>query len=344
MIREIKKWTAQPAVRLAGAYMLILGAICASFSFILYHFAYNELADSLRHQYQQFRSPPTNQLPPPPMGPGIAPAQIRGDLLAACHHLILELIYFNLIIIAVGGFLSYWLAKRTFRPIEDAFEAQSRFTADASHELRTPLAVMQMEIEIARGDPNITREDALALLDSNLEEVGKLNSLSEGLLHLAQSDHTIIPTGSVSLSSIGTVATGLMKRLTHKKRVEIECNLDQTTVLGNEQSLTELLVILLDNAIKYSDAGTKVKMSSRVSGRRGIITITDQGRGIAASDLPHIFDRFYRADKSRSNTDVGGHGLGLSIAHRIVELHQGHIRATSILGSGTTFTISLPLA
>jgi two-component system sensor histidine kinase CiaH len=343
MIRALKTWASQPAVRLAGAYMLILGAICASFSFILYHFAYDELADSLRHQYQQFRSPSPGHMPPPPMGPGVVPAQVRGDLTAACHHLILELIYFNLIIIAVGGFLSYWLAKRTFRPIEDAFEAQSRFTADASHELRTPLAVMQMEIEIARGDPKLSREDALALLDSNLEEVGKLNSLSEGLLHLAQSDHTSILTGPVNLDSIGMTATGLVKRLAHKKSIEIENNLAQATVLGNEQSLTELLVILLDNAIKYSDTGTKVMMSSKVNGRRGIITITDSGRGIASSDLPHIFDRFYRADKSRSNTDVGGHGLGLSIAHRIVELHQGRIRATSILGQGATFSVSLPL-
>ena len=127
------------------------------------------------------------------------------------------------------------------------------------------------------------------------------------------------------------------------KHVTLVCRAGKQRVLGDPGSLMELAVILLENAVKYSPAGSTVELTSRSSGRNGYLSIIDQGKGIAVTDLPHIFERFYRADNSRSQSGTQGYGLGLSIAHKIVDMHKGAIHAKSQLGHGSTFTIRLPL-
>ncbi len=260
----------------------------------------------------------------------------RGDLLG-------KLVILNLLTLVGGAFLSYYLARRTLMPIEQAMEAQSRFASDASHELRTPLAVIQTENEVALRAPDLSLKRAKELLHSNLEEVTRLRDMSDGLLHLARGDRSI-ELQPVWLDDIASEAMNRVIKTAQAKDISIEDAVPHLQVLGDGQSLTRALVVLLDNAIKYSTEKTTVTMSGSLHGQLGTVRVEDIGMGIATEQLPHIFDRFYRADQARSKRQTSGYGLGLSIARKIVEQHQGQIHVTSTLGKGSIFTIRLPLA
>jgi signal transduction histidine kinase len=253
-------------------------------------------------------------------------------------------VYFNVFVLIAGTGLSYWLAKRTIRPIQQALEAQTRFTADASHELRTPLSVMQTGIETLRRNPATTKQEALKLLDSNLEEVSKLRSLAEGLLQLARSNGKPLAMQPVAVGDIAGDAIDRVSGAAKSKRITVLNDVAEAKVLGDQGSLIELIVILLDNAIKYSEPDSLVTLASRKAGRLVELAVSDKGRGIAPQDIGHIFERFYRADKSRSNIDVEGHGLGLSIAKQIADAHKTEIKVVSTPDKGTTFIVSLQLA
>jgi two-component system sensor histidine kinase CiaH len=254
-----------------------------------------------------------------------------------------RLVFTNLIILVGGGFLSYYLARRTIRPIEEAHEAQSRFTADASHELRTPIAAMQSEIEVALMNPKLSLKEAKAKLASNLEELAKLTSLSEGLLRLAQLENQDLQYQKVRVETILDQAIARVATLAEKKHIlmnsQAEANL---VVMGDETSLIEALVIILDNAVKYSHAKTEINLNAHKDQSKVVIRISDHGIGIKATELPHIFDRFYRADTARTKQLISGYGLGLAISKNIIELHNGTISVKSKPAEGTMFTISLP--
>jgi len=321
--------------------MVILMAISTVFSVVLYSFAERELSTSLQQQYVRIYDLADLEGSTPPYSPW----QIRNELKAAQGRLIFELAYFNLIILILGSGVSYWLAKRTVRPIEEALEAQSRFTADASHELRTPLAAMQTEIEVAKRDKNLTKAETQKLLDSNLEEVGKLRALADGLLRLARNDTAQLAVEPVSLAAVAEAAVKRVAILAKEKGITIKRHTKADVVVqGSSQGLTDIAVILLDNAIKYSPAKTTVVLAVSRQGRQGCITVSDEGPGIAEEDLPHIFERFYRADASRTRNQVEGHGLGLSIARKIADLHEGKIEASNRSGKGAEFRLALPLA
>jgi signal transduction histidine kinase len=146
------------------------------------------------------------------------------------------------------------------------------------------------------------------------------------------------------LKDISAEATQKVSAIATAKDIVIENKVDNIHLKGNETTLTELLVILLDNAIKYSESKTTIKITSYQHDNYAYIKIADQGQGIAKLDLPHIFDRFYRSDLSRSKKETNGYGLGLSIAKKIVEDHKGSIKVKSILGKGSIFTIKLPIS
>jgi signal transduction histidine kinase len=316
-------------------------------SAVLYRFADAQLEDSLHNQYMHFQpseqsgnQTPSSTSPPPPFNP----RQIQAELVPARQDLLVDLVYFNIFVIIAGTVLSYGMAKRTIRPIEKALEAQTRFTADASHELRTPLSVMQTGIETFRRNPAATKSEAVELLDSNLEEVAKLRGLSEALLKLARSDSQPLVLKSVNLSTIASAAISRVNSQAKLKKITVINDVSNVKALGDDSNLIELTVILLDNAIKYSSPHTAVTVTSRKLGKTVELSVSDRGRGIPAKDLPHVFERFYRADTSRSNTNVEGHGLGLSIAREIVNAHQATIRVNSSPGKGTTFVVELALA
>ncbi len=172
-----------------------------------------------------------------------------------------------------------------------------------------------------------------------------MQTLSEGLLELAQQKTKNVNTHeTVSLFETLSLAQKKVAALLKRKHITISVKGKDCLFSGDKQQLTELFVIFFDNAIKYSPEKTTITITSEMSDHSVKIHIIDQGIGISQKDLPHIFDRFYRADKSRTKTDVNGYGLGLAIAKKIVTDHKGTISVKSTVGGGTIFTIHLPAA
>lgn len=257
-------------------------------------------------------------------------------------HLVGQLVIFNIFVLTAGAACSYLLAKRTLRPIEEAMESQIRFSSDAAHELRTPLTIMQSEIEVGLRSSTASKASYADLLVSNLDEVEHMRTLTDRLLLLAnQNDLALTPT---SLESVAIEAVNRSVPLAQSKHIAVNNEIGTLTVLGNANSLTDVIFILLDNAIKYSPAKSTVTLKAHTKGHVAEIVVSDNGPGISKQDLPLIFDRFYRADTSRSSQNVVGHGLGLSIAQRIIEAHGGSISASNNAKKGASFTITLPLA
>lgn len=266
---------------------------------------------------------------------------IRDNQLDEAHqNIFVVLAYANLVILAIGGVASYLWARRTLQPIEAAHEAQARFTSDASHELRTPLAVMKAELEVALRDKNITKTELRDILSSNLEEVDRLSTLADMLLKLARSEDADLKWQRFNLKE--AVQHAIDSFGTSSRRIEVKLPKYDLFITANRESVTELFIILLDNALKYSPSNTPIHLTGHKSGGRYVFSIKNSGAGISSKDLPHIFRRFYRSDKSRSQQNSSGYGLGLSLAKKIIDLHHGEITATSIPDKETVFTVKLP--
>ncbi len=325
------------AVKLTLWYLGLIMALSIGCSMAIYHFSANELAHNTSSQVYFFN----NQLPFLDIRNF---ADLREQqLVTSRSHLRNNLILFNFAVLVGGGAASYILARRTLKPIEESHEAQSRFAADASHELRTPLTVMQTEIEVALRNSGLTKMEAVSLLQSNLEEVGKLKTLSEGMLKLASQNGQLELNQIISLKDVATEAASRLNKSAKAKGIKIINDAGAINVLGDKQSLVEAVSILLDNAVRYSLTASQVAITSGKKDGSATLSVADQGQGIIATDLPHVFDRFYRADSSRSNSQTDGYGLGLAIAKKIVKTHGGHIEVKSTLGQGSVFTIHLPI-
>jgi len=254
-----------------------------------------------------------------------------------------RLVTLNVAALIGGSVLSFYLARRTLRPIEAAVEAQNRFASDASHEFRTPLTIMLAETEVVLNKRDLSLERAKRALRSNYQELVRLRELSEGLLQLAQSTR---PTpahelATVTLDETINDAVNQVLKLAQTKRIAIRADAPKMLVKGDARSILQTLTILLDNAIKYSPNGSTISIDCREDHTYAYISINDEGPGIAPEELPHIFERFYRADKARSEQKAG-YGLGLTIAKRLTEQYGGHITVQSTLKKGSTFTIKLP--
>jgi two-component system, OmpR family, sensor histidine kinase CiaH len=265
---------------------------------------------------------------------GAAQARLRGNLL-----------FINVFIFVSGGLVSYYFARKSLEPIEKAHEAQRKFISDASHELRTPITAMRVETELTLTEPKLSLNEAKKQLESNLEELDKLTILSEGLLSLSRLDENGIERSSVAIKHILTGAVEQVAARVEKKQQKITLSaIPKASVIADKASLTEALVTILDNASKYSPEKSEISLSTKVEDKNVLIKISDQGMGIAEDDLPRIFDRFYRAEQSRTKNITDGYGIGLSIAKTTVEAHGGTIHVESTPQKGTTFTIQLPLS
>ena len=248
----------------------------------------------------------------------------------------------NLGVLGISSAAGYFLAGRTLKPIKDMVEEQGRFVTDASHELRTPLTSLKSEIEISLRDKKLTLTDAKQVLQSNMEEVNNLQYLSDNLIKLTQYQKANGNFEEFNLLEIVSESKRKLNILAKRKNIKIKEDIENQIIKGERQGLIELFVILLDNAIKYSPKGTTVNILSKTANEHIKISVSDKGVGIDEKDLPHLFDRFFRADKSRTKLELKGYGLGLSIAKQIVLRHSGSIVVASNLGKGTTFTVSLP--
>jgi len=324
-------------IKLTLWYLLIIMAISVLFSLIIYRVQSSESERILLRQRVGIERGGF-------LRPGFGPPDIETEVLEeARSRLILNLILINLGVLIVSGGAAYFLAGRTLKPIEEALENQKRFVADASHELRTPLATMKTEMEVNLRGKGLGQE-AKKILESNLEEVDKLAYLSDKLLRLSRYEQKEgLSFTSVSLKQVLEEAIKKLSGLTASKKIEIVKNLEEVNIQGDFAALVEAFGTIVDNSIKYSPKESKVNVDLQSKGVYAIVKIQDFGIGIKAGELSHIFDRFYRADISRTKEKVEGFGLGLSIAKIIVEKHRGKIEVESTPEADTTFTVKLPI-
>jgi signal transduction histidine kinase len=232
--------------------------------------------------------------------------------------------------------------NETLERLEHIFSSQQRFLADVSHELRTPLTVIKGNVDLMRRMKKVDEESLAGIED----EADRLTRLVGNLLLEAQADSGKLPLHFAPIE-LDTLLLEVFRemRVLARDRVQIKLTeIDQIQVDGDRDRLKQVLINLVSNAIKYTSRGGDVFLSLGRLGDNARIIVRDTGQGIAARDLPHIFERFYRAEKSRSRSKIGGFGLGLSIAHWIVEHHRGRIEVDSVEGQGTTFCIYLPMA
>ena len=232
--------------------------------------------------------------------------------------------------------------NQTLSRLENLFSTQRRFLADVGHELRTPLTVIKGNVGLMRKIKEFDEESLLTIED----EVDRLTRMVGDLLLLAQAESGKIPLAHevVELDTLLLEVLNQMQVLAHD-RVKLNLgDIDQVLVCGDRDRLKQVIVNLVGNAINYTPKGGEIVVGLGKVGERAQLTVTDDGPGIAPEDLPHIFERFYRSEKSRTRQKDGkGFGLGLSIAYWIVRNHGGRIEVNSTLGKGTTFCIWLPL-
>ncbi len=326
-------------IQLTLWYLAIVMTISIMFSFALFNVVSSELSDGLKRESARIY----NQYPIFHNESILHPNQ---DLKYEEHVIILRLISFNIIVLVSAGFASYFLARKTLYPIEEAHHQQKIFTANVSHELRTPLTALKMEDEVVLMNNNASLSELKSTIKSNLEEVEKIESLINSILRLTklENDELRSEFRSIELNEVVKQSISTLTPIATKKNITI--NLPETkkySVFGNKESLVQLLIILLDNSIKYSRNSSKISISVEHYDKKQIlISIVDNGIGINKDKLKQVFDRFYQADLSRNN-QTEGYGLGLSIAKSIVDLHNGNIVISSIEDKGTTVRVYLPI-
>jgi signal transduction histidine kinase len=227
-----------------------------------------------------------------------------------------------------------------YRQTEQMLQQQRRFVADASHELRTPLTTIRGNLGLLQRRPPIAEEDEHAVLSDMVDETNRLIRLTNDLLVLARSDAG--PRCGMRRPDRAARRRRLPAGEALGEQRKIACeDVPAVSVQGDQDAIKQVLLILLDNALKFVPENGTITIGATKADRMAAISIRDTGPGIAPEDLPHIFERFYRSDESRSGS---GAGLGLAIAQELIEAQHGQITVESQIGKGSTFTVRLPLA
>ena len=244
--------------------------------------------------------------------------------------LLFHLIVLDSMIIILGTIGSYFLSKKTLKPIEENLELQMEFISNASHELKTPITIISMENEVLLKQKKHTEDELVDQIKSNLEEVQNLSKLVNILLELARNNKITLE--KVKVFDVANNSINKLSSLAKKKNITILNNITNLEINANKDILEEVMVIIIDNAIKYSDKNTTIKLYSK----NNKIFIEDEGIGIKEKDIKYIFDRFYRGDKSHSSE---GYGLGLSLAKHLTEKMKMKITAYNNHDKGSTFIL-----
>jgi len=258
----------------------------------------------------------------------------------ALDHLLVVLLLGGGAAVVVATIGGWFLAGKALTPVQEAFERQNAFVADASHELRTPLAVIRANAEFLQ-ESEPSSEEASEIVS----ETDRLSSLVDSLLAVARGDtNGAVAYDELDLGAVVEGSAASMRSLATERGITLDISATpELRIRGSREQLRQLVVILLDNALRYTGSGGHVEVD--VTGRDGsaVVAVTDTGIGIPPEALGQVFERFYRADEAR-NRDSGGAGLGLAIAQKLVDEHGGSIAAESEPGEGSTFTVTLPLA
>lgn len=251
------------------------------------------------------------------------------------------------VIALVGFFLvSLFLSSWAVRPVKRAWEQQRQFVADASHELKTPLTVILANTGILQSHPTDTVRKQMKWVNNTQAEAGRMKELVDQLLFLAKADasHVVDLSQELPFSDIVTSAALAIESLAFEKGIALQMDIvPELIVRGDELQLRQLIAILLDNAIKFTEEQGTITLTVKPQHERVLLRVNNTGTPIERADMERLFERFYRADPSRQRRSEG-YGLGLSIAKSIVDLHKGKIHVESDATSGTTFTVSLRLS
>jgi len=258
--------------------------------------------------------------------------------------LLISLTLGGLICLVLAYYASRFMADRAMAPIKKSWQRQQDFVADASHELRTPLTVVQVNLELVKGNADETVASQSKWLDYSLLETKRMSKLVGDLLFLARADsqQQTLEIKNFSLDTALREVLESFRPLARTREILLESSLDlEINYWGDEFRIKQLLVILVDNALKYTPSGGQVTLGLQNWDTFVEITVSDNGEGIEAEHLSKIFERFYRVDKARSQQKEGT-GLGLAIADSIIKSHHGKVNVSSFPEGGTTFVISLP--
>lgn len=242
---------------------------------------------------------------------------------------------------AIG--IGFFLAGRALVPIQNSWEKQQQFVSDASHELRTPLAVIQSKTDVLFQSPSATIEEKAMDISTISKECRRLSKLVSNLLLLARSDSNQIEMDkkTFELDKLLEEIVAPYKEIASYQEKEMILKVERgVSFMGDRERIHQMMVILLDNAMKYTNEGGQIQINCTQTSSSIRIQVKDDGIGVKEEDIPKLFDRFYQGDKARSTSE--GAGLGLSIANWIVEKHYGKISVESQLGEGTCFEVILP--
>ncbi|QHN42745.1 hypothetical protein GII36_02655 [Candidatus Mycosynbacter amalyticus] len=335
-LTQFRSFLRTDTARLMLTYLSIIMIMSLSFSIVLYATSTSQL---------ERQRPPRSAIGITDDFPMQTPSGFRSFINQRIEEgkrdIFAKLAVINLLVLAGGSIFSYYLARRTLEPIEEAMDAQTQFVSDASHELRTPLTALRTTNEVALRRKKLTLTDARETIQDNLDEIARLQQLTDGLLRLSAHQPTLT-LGDVKLTEVVDTALATVAPKAVDKRISVDNLIPTITLHADDGALTQIITILLDNAIKYSPDDTTITLTAAHDARGGTyIHVADQGVGIAEQDVSHIFTRFYRADASRSQTQ--GYGLGLPIAHRLVKAHHGTLSVESTLEQGSTFTVYIPV-
>lgn len=241
-------------------------------------------------------------------------------------------------------FISKFFANKSIKPIKEAFDKQKQFIADASHELKTPLTVINTNVDVLLSNSDDIIQNQSKWLHYIKSETERMNKLTSDLLYLAQVDHSDIKLifSQFNLSEAVEHVILTMEGVIFENNIALSYNIEPNLMMnGNNEQVKQVIMILLDNAVKYTDSNGRITLSLGKNYNKTSLSVTNTGRGIPQEDIEKIFDRFYRTDKSRSR-DSGGYGLGLAIAKAIVNQNGGKISVKSTINEETTFTVDFP--
>ncbi len=321
--------------KLTAWYVGALMLVCLLFSLPFYNVASDRLRRGAEHQTEVVRGLPGQMISRDFLRQ--LESQREKVLDEDRRDLVTSIITINLLIIGTGAIASYLFARRTLKPIENAHNAQVRFTSDASHELRTPLAVMQTEIDVALRNKNLTSGEAKEILASNLEEVARLRNLSDQLLDLTKPQSELV----LKTIKLDDLLNKEIKQLEKRHKIKISSDITKKiTIKGDPTLLTQAINILVDNAVAYSDKKPEISLRLYRKNKKVNISVSDKGQGIKPGELDSIFERFYRGSDS-TKLNPSGHGLGLPLAKNIISRHGGEITVKSSPGKGSEFTLML---
>ena len=227
--------------------------------------------------------------------------------------------------------------------LDAAFAAQRQFIADASHELRNPLAIIRTNVDVALADPNADPEDLRQTIAVVKRASGRMARLVDDLLALARRQEPTLEHEPIDLGvAVAEASDDFVVPAAARNIVLDRVTAPDVVVTGDRDALKRAVANLLENAVRLAPEGSRIRLATGSEGDRAWIAVTDEGPGIAPEDQPHVFDRFWRADKGRSRAD-GGTGLGLAIVRQIAESHGGEVRLQSKVGVGSSFVIWLPV-